>query len=137
MHTIVRNHKINVMNYTIIGICSTEKSAFTISKKLIKAGFIKEFPGFFRNTLFQPESLVEDHYLEGNEIYIYTPNLNRAYKAQNILVQMDAQLKKWIGQKTEKNTGRSKNSNKSRHQLNMPNIVTKSGRLFKTKTCNK
>lgn len=125
------------MNYTITGICSTERIASIISEELIAAGFIKEFPGFFKNTRFQPESLVEDHYLEGNEISIYTPNLNRAHKAQNILIKLNAQLKHWIGPKTGEGHQRPQDCGSSRYQLNSINKVTRSGRLFKTKVYNK
>lgn len=89
------------MNYNIIGIFSTEQYAQSASEKLENAGFIKEFRGYIRNTKFQPESLVEDHYLEKNEIHVYTPNLNRAYKALHILVKLEAEIKDAAGLKIE------------------------------------
>lgn len=81
------------MTYNIIGIFPTIDDAISAANRLRKAGFIKQFPGFTNNTKFQPESLVEDHFVDQNEIAVYTPNLNRAYKAKNILMKFGADLK--------------------------------------------
>lgn len=81
------------MTYNIIGIFPTIDDALSAANHLIKAGYFKQFRGFTNNTKFQPESLVEDHFLDQNEIAVYTPNLNRAYKAKNILVKFGADIK--------------------------------------------
>lgn len=78
---------------------TTDKLAKFASEKLESAGYIKEFRGYIRNTKFQPESLVEDHYLDKNEIHVYTPNLNRAYKALHILLKLEAEIKESAGLK--------------------------------------
>ncbi|KIA90726.1 hypothetical protein [Kaistella jeonii] len=85
------------MTYNIIGIFPTIDEAISAANRLKKAGFIKQFPGFTRNTKFHPESLVEDHFLDENEITVYTPNLNRAHKAKNILMKFGADIKKATG----------------------------------------
>ena len=85
------------MAYNLIGILNTSEKARITCEKLKSEGFIKEFLGFYENVHFQPESLVEDHYRDDSEIHLFTPNLNRAYKAQNILLRMDANMKKGVG----------------------------------------
>lgn len=80
------------MNYNIIGVFPTVDAAISASSKLLKAGYIKEFVGYTANTNVQPESLVEDHFVDHNEIAVYTPNLNRAYKAKNILEKFGAAI---------------------------------------------
>ncbi len=85
------------MAYNLIGIFNTTEKARNTCEKLKSAGFIKEFQGYFENANFQPESLVEDHYRDDAVIHIFTPNLNRAYKAQNILLRMGADMKKGVG----------------------------------------
>lgn len=81
------------MTYNIIGIFPTIDDAISAANRLKKAGFIKQFRGYTKNSKFQPESLVEDHFVDQNEIAVYTPNLNRAYKAKNILVKFGADIK--------------------------------------------
>lgn len=85
------------MTYNIIGIFPTIDDANLAAKILQKAGFIKQFPGYAVNTKFQPESLVEDHFIDQNEISVYTPNINRAHKAKNILIKFGARLDKIKG----------------------------------------
>lgn len=85
------------MTYNITGTFPTTQEAISAAINLEKEGFIKQFPGFARNTKFQPESLVEDHFIDENEISVYTPNLNRAHKAKNILTKFGAEIKKVQG----------------------------------------
>ncbi|MDP2454761.1 MULTISPECIES: hypothetical protein [unclassified Kaistella] len=87
------------MTYNIIGIFPTIDDAISAANRLAKAGYIKQFSGFTANTKFQPESLVEDHFVDQNEIIVYTPNLNRAFKAKNILKKFGADIKRanWFG----------------------------------------
>lgn len=88
-----------IMTYNIIGIFPTIDDAISAANRLAKAGYIKQFSGFTANTKFQPESLVEDHFVDQNEIIVYTPNLNRAFKAKNILKKFGADIKRanWFG----------------------------------------
>ncbi|WHF52562.1 hypothetical protein QGN23_04615 [Chryseobacterium gotjawalense] len=90
------------MTYTITGVFPTIDDAISAAATLTKAGFIKQFPGFTKNTKFQPESLIEDHFIDRNEISVYTPNLNRAHKAKNILMKFGAELNKITGLYHEK-----------------------------------
>ncbi|QOW09970.1 hypothetical protein Q73A0000_06145 [Kaistella flava (ex Peng et al. 2021)] len=90
------------MTYNIIGIFPTIDDAISAAKQLTNAGFIKQFPGFTKNSKFQPESLVEDHFIDQNEISVYTPNLNRAHKAKNILIKFGGELNKIKGLYYEK-----------------------------------
>ena len=85
------------MTYNIRGIFPTIDDAISAAKQLTTAGFIKQFPGFTKNSKFQPESLVEDHFIDENEISVYTPNLNRAHKAKNILIKFGGDLNKIQG----------------------------------------
>ena len=85
------------MTYNIRGIFPTIEDAISAAKELTTAGFIKQFPGFTKNSKFQPESLVEDHFIDENEISVYTPNLNRAHKAKNILIKFGGDLNKIQG----------------------------------------
>ena len=85
------------MTYNIRGIFPTIDDAISAAKQLTTAGFIKQFPGFTKNSKFQPESLVEDHFIDENEISVYTPNLNRAHKAKNILIKFGGELNKIQG----------------------------------------
>ena len=90
------------MTYNIIGIFSTIDDAISAAKQLTKAGYTKEFAGFARNTKIQPESLIEDHFIDQNEIAVYTPNVNRAHKAKNILLKFGAHIIKATGIYCEK-----------------------------------
>ena len=90
------------MTYNIIGIFPTIEEAISAARKLTKAGFTKEFRGFTINTKFHPESLVEDHFIDQNEITVYTPNVNRAHKAKNILLNLGAEINKVTGISFEK-----------------------------------
>ena len=85
------------MTYNIKAIFPTIDKAISAAKQLKAAGFIKQFTGFTKNSKFQPESLVEDHFIDKNEISVYTPNLNRAHKAKNILIKFGADLNKIKG----------------------------------------
>ena len=85
------------MTYNIRGIFPTIDDAISAAKQLTTAGFTKQFPGFTKNSKFQPESLVEDHFIDENEISVYTPNLNRAHKAKNILIKLGGELNKIQG----------------------------------------
>ena len=85
------------MTYNIRGIFPTIDDAISAGKQLRTAGFIKQFPGFTKNSKFQPESLVKDHFIDENEISVYTPNLNRAHKAKNILLNFGGDLNKIQG----------------------------------------
>ena len=51
-----------------------------------KTVFLKQFPGFSKNTKLRAESQAEDHLIAENEIPVYTPNLNGAPLAKNILM---------------------------------------------------
>ena len=85
------------MTYNIRGIFPTTEDANSAAHQLTEAGFIKQFDGFTKNSKFQPESLVEDHFIDENEISVYTPNLNRAHKAKNILIKFGGDLNKITG----------------------------------------
>ncbi len=85
------------MTYNIRGIFPTTEDANSAAHQLTVAGFIKQFDGFTKNSKFQPESLVEDHFIDENEISVYTPNLNRAHKAKNILIKFGGDLNKITG----------------------------------------
>ena len=85
------------MTYNIRGIFPTTDDANSAAQQLTVAGFIKQFDGFTKNSKFQPESLVEDHFIDENEISVYTPNLNRAHKAKNILIKFGGDLNKITG----------------------------------------
>lgn len=78
------------MNYKIKAIFPTEKEANSASSELFSAGFRKEFNGYTQNALAHPEALVEDHKIEKNSVTVFTPNLNRAFKAKNILAKIGA-----------------------------------------------
>lgn len=84
--------KFLAMNYNIKAIFLAEKTALTCSKILKSAGFTKIFTGFTSNSNIHPQSLVEDHFVEENNVVVYTPNLNRAYKARNILLALGAEI---------------------------------------------
>lgn len=90
------------MTYNIIGVFPTIEAAIKADRKLNKAGFSREFRGFIINTNFQPESLVEDHFIDQNEITVYTPNVNRAHKAKNILLNFGEEIKNATGITFEK-----------------------------------
>lgn len=100
------------MTYNIKGIFPTIDDAISAANRLKKAGFTKQFTGFTKNSKFQPESLVEDHFIDQNEIAVYTPNLNRAHKAKNILIKFGAEINKATGICNEK-VQNSKQSNSS------------------------
>ena len=85
------------MTYNIRGIFPTTDDANSAAHQLTVAGFTKQFDGFTKNSKFQPESLVEDHFIDENEISVYTPNLNRAHKAKNILIKFGGDLNKITG----------------------------------------
>ena len=104
MHINNITSKFSVMTYNIIGIFPTNENAISAATKLKKSGFVKQFEGFVRNTKFQPESLVEDHFIDDNQIAVYTSNLNRAYKARNILLEFGAEIKDTSTISTEKIT---------------------------------
>ncbi|QDP86407.1 hypothetical protein FNJ88_12905 [Chryseobacterium sp. SNU WT5] len=87
------------MNYKITATFTELKNATVASELLKIAGYIKEFSGFTANTKIYPESLVEDHFLDENVIMVYTPNLNRAYKALNILKRLEASITEGLGSK--------------------------------------
>ncbi len=78
------------MNYKIKAIFTNENEANSASPLLYAAGFRKEFLGYTQNANIQPESLVEDHQIEKNCVTVFTPNLNRAFKARNILKKIGA-----------------------------------------------
>lgn len=99
------------MSYNIIGIFPTIDDAILAADRLVKAGFVKEFRGFTKNTKMQPESLIEDHFIDQNEITVYTPNLNRAHKAKNILLKFGADIKKAKGIYIENAKAKTKNRN--------------------------
>lgn len=110
------------MTYNIIGIFPTINDAISAAKQLKVAGFTRQFPGFTKNAKFQPESLVEDHFIDENEISVYTPNLNRAHKAKNILIKFGGDLNKIKGiyfEKVKKETysGNSENQMRKRKKL--------------------
>ena len=85
------------MTYNIRGVFLTTDDANSAAHQLTVAGFIKQFEGFTKNSKVQPESLVEDHFIDENEISVYTPNLNRAHKAKNILIKFGGDLNKITG----------------------------------------
>lgn len=90
------------MTYNIIGKFPSINDAISAADRLTKAGFIKEFRGFTKNTKNHPESLIEDHFIDLDEIAVYTPNLNRAHKAKNILIKFGGEIKKAKGIYCEK-----------------------------------
>ena len=92
------------MTYNIIGIFPTIDEATSAAAQLTKAGYIREFVGFAMNTKTYPESLIEDHFIDQNEISVYTPNLNRAHKAKNILKKFGAAINKAPGISLKKAT---------------------------------
>ena len=85
------------MNYHIFGIFPTINNALSAAKQLEKAGYVKQFIGFTQNSKIRPEALVEDHFIDENEVTVYTPNLNRAHKAKNILLKFGAEINKIQG----------------------------------------
>ena len=95
---------ITAMTYNIIGIFPTIDEATSAAAQLTKAGYIREFVGFAMNTKIYPESLIEDHFIDQNEISVYTPNLNRAHKAKNILKKFGAAINKAPGISLKKAT---------------------------------
>ena len=92
------------MTYNIIGTFPNINDAISAAEHLTKAGYIREFAGFAMNTKTYPESLIEDHFIDQNEISVYTPNLNRAHKAKNILKKFGAVINKAPGISLEKAT---------------------------------
>ena len=78
------------MNYKIQAIFATESEANSASSLLHAAGYRKEFLGYTQNAHLQPESLVEDHHIDKNYVTVFTKNLNRAFKARNILSRIGA-----------------------------------------------
>ena len=100
------------MNYNIKAIFLAEKTALACSRILTSAGFIKIFSGFTSNSNIYPQSLVEDHFVEENNIVVYTPNLNRAYKARNILLALGGEI-------SEDSGLTSKNLTKANHQISL------------------
>lgn len=78
------------MNYKINAVFFSEKEASTAARLLQKAGYRKEFLGYTQNANIRPESLVEDHLINENSITVFTPNINRAFKARNILSKIGA-----------------------------------------------
>ena len=78
------------MNYKIQAIFATESEANSASSLLHAAGYRKEFLGYTQNAHLQPESLVEDHHSDKNYVTVFTKNLNRAFKARNILSRIGA-----------------------------------------------
>ena len=85
------------MTYNIRGVFPTTDDANSAAHQLTVAGFIKQFDGFTKYSKVQPESLVEDHFIDENEISVYTPNLNRAHKAKNILIKFGGDLNNITG----------------------------------------
>lgn len=80
------------MTYNIVAIFNSVELAQLASKKLLLSGYFKAFRGYYLNTKIQPESLIEDHYLDTQTIHLYTPNINRAYKALRILYRFSAKI---------------------------------------------
>ena len=78
------------MNYKIQAIFATESEANSASSLLHAAGYRKEFLGYTQNAHLQPESFVEDHHIDKNYVTVFTKNLNRAFKARNILSRIGA-----------------------------------------------
>lgn len=98
MFRITITHQIySAMTYNITGIFPTIEEAIFAANRLRKAGYIKEFSGFTINSKFQPESLVEDYFIDQNKIAVYTPNINRAHKAKNIIMNYGGEITKAIG----------------------------------------
>lgn len=93
--------KFRDMTYNIIGIFPSIDDAVLAARQLTKAGYIKQFTGFTENSKVVPESLIEDHFIDQNEIAVYTPNLNRAHKAKNIILKFGAEINKVTGIKCE------------------------------------
>lgn len=116
------------MTYTIKGIFLTIEDAISAAKQLTSAGFIKQFSGFTKNSKFQPESLIEDHFIDKNEISVYTPNLNRAHKAKNILIKFGGDLNKIKGiyyEKVKKETFSSNAESQVKKEKNQSIIKAK------------
>lgn len=113
------------MIYTITGMFATTAEASSAAEVLASHGFRQKFSGYTQNTKVRPESLVEDHYLEENAVHIYTPNLNRAYKARNILQRTGATEVESFGERNvtvknpvvKKGTNPHKISHKKRYLL--------------------
>ncbi|WP_226064497.1 hypothetical protein [Kaistella polysaccharea] len=78
------------MTYTIAGIFETEHDAISASNQLESCGFIQEFLGYTQNANVRPEVLSEDHFVEKTKVDVYTPNINRAHQAKNILLKAGA-----------------------------------------------
>ncbi|KMQ72696.1 hypothetical protein [Chryseobacterium koreense] len=78
------------MKYKIKAIFPSEKDAEKAASMLRKAGYKKEFLGYTQNANMQPEKLVEENHSEKNLVTIFTPNLNRAYKAKNMMSRIGA-----------------------------------------------
>ena len=126
------------MTYNIRGIFPTIDDANSAANQLTIAGFIKQFDGFTKNSKFHPEALVEDHFIENNEILVHTPNLNRAHKAKKILIKFGADLDKIKGiynekVKTEKFVTNVENKLKKRKKLNDHKSEAKQARI---NSCN-
>lgn len=73
------------MTYTIRAYFNSQEEALKTGKKIASDGFVKEISSYTENSHFHPESLVEDHFIDEKEILVYTPNLNRAFRAFNLL----------------------------------------------------
>ncbi|WP_304344413.1 hypothetical protein [Chryseobacterium koreense] len=78
------------MNYKIKAVFPSEKDAANAASILRKAGYKKEFLGYTQNENTQPEKLVEENHIEKNMVTVFTPNLNRAYKAKNMMSKIGA-----------------------------------------------
>ena len=78
------------MNYKIKAFFNNENEAKVAASVLRTNGFKKEFTGYTQNANIQPESLVEDHYIRKNSVTVFTPNLNRAFKAKNLMAKIGA-----------------------------------------------
>ncbi len=122
------------MTYNISGIFPTTDDANSAAQHLTVAGFSKQFDGFTKNSKFQPESLVEDHFIDENEISVYTPNLNRAHKAKNILIKFGGDLNKITGIYFEKSKKESYSFNtesqlKKRKKLKDQKSKLRQGRI--------
>ena len=66
------------MTNNINAIVTTIEEAIFAANHLKKTVFLKQFPGFSKNTKLRAESQAEDHLIAENEIPVYTPNLNGA-----------------------------------------------------------
>jgi pyruvate/2-oxoglutarate dehydrogenase complex dihydrolipoamide dehydrogenase (E3) component len=126
------------MIYIITGIFPTNDDAISATNQLTADGFTKQFAGFTKNSKFQPESLVEDHFIDENEISVHTPNLNRAHKAKNILIKFGADLRKIRGIyqeniKTDFSVSTNENQIIKRKKLNNHKSKLRQDRI---KSCN-